>query len=65
MDAAAAREPESGLASVPAAESRRVRRAPCEDLLGLDVDVSACLPPDTISAGFDNVADVADVLAAR
>jgi hypothetical protein len=29
-----------------------------KDLLGLDVDVSAYLPPDTISAGFDNVADV-------
>lgn len=28
------------------------------DLLGIDVDVTAFLPPDTISAGFDNVADV-------
>ena len=28
------------------------------DLLGLDVDVSALLPPDTISHGFDNIADV-------
>jgi hypothetical protein len=28
------------------------------DLLDLDVDVSAFLPPDTISHGFDNVADV-------
>ena len=28
------------------------------DLIGLDVDVSAYLPADTISAGFDNVADV-------
>ena len=27
------------------------------DLLGLEVDVSAYLPPDTMSAGFDNVAD--------
>src|SRR5262245_4796427 len=27
------------------------------DLLGLDVDVTAFLPPDTISGGFDNVAD--------
>ena len=26
-------------------------------LLGLDVDVSAFLPADTISNGFDNVAD--------
>ena len=28
------------------------------DLLALDVDVTALLPPDTISQGFDNVADV-------
>ena len=28
-----------------------------KDLLGLDVDVSAFLPADTISNGFDNVAD--------
>ena len=29
-----------------------------KDLLALDVDVNAFLPPDTISHGFDNVADV-------
>ena len=28
------------------------------DLLDLDVDVNAFLPPDTMSAGFDNIADV-------
>ena len=28
-----------------------------KDLLALDVDAAALLPPDTISAGFDNVAD--------
>ena len=28
-----------------------------EDLVGLEVDVTAFLPPDTISDGFDNVAD--------
>src|SRR5262249_50733356 len=28
------------------------------DLLGIDVDVNAFLPPDTISGGFDNVSDV-------
>jgi cytochrome c5 len=28
-----------------------------KDVLGLDVDVNAFLPPDTISAGFDNIAD--------
>ena len=33
------------------------------DLLNVDVDVTAYLPPDTISHGFDNVADVAELLA--
>ena len=28
------------------------------DLLSIDVDVAALLPPDTISHGFDNIADV-------
>ncbi len=28
-----------------------------KDLVALDVDVTAYLPPDTISAGFDNIAD--------
>ena len=28
------------------------------DLIGLDIDVTSFLPPDTMSAGFDNVADV-------
>lgn len=28
------------------------------DLLGLEIDMAAFLPPDTVSAGFDNVADV-------
>jgi len=32
--------------------------AAVRDLLDLEVDVTAYLPPDTISAGFDNVADV-------
>src|SRR5439155_629223 len=27
------------------------------DLLGIDVDVTALLPPDSLSAGFDNIAD--------
>jgi hypothetical protein len=29
-----------------------------QDLVALDVDVSAFLPPDTMSHGFDNIADV-------
>ena len=28
------------------------------DLIGLDIDVTTFLPPDTVSGGFDNVADV-------
>ena len=28
------------------------------DLLDLEIDVNAFLPPDTVSAGFDNIADV-------
>jgi hypothetical protein len=28
------------------------------DLVGIDVDVNSFLPPDTISAGFDNISDV-------
>src|SRR5262245_7741646 len=28
------------------------------DLLGIEIDVNSFLPPDTISSGFDNIADV-------
>ncbi|MBA3641206.1 MAG: DUF1592 domain-containing protein [Acidobacteria bacterium] len=34
-----------------------------KDLLGIDVDVSAFLPPDTISHNFDNIADVQSMSA--
>jgi len=41
---------------------QRLNRAEYErsihDLLGLRVDAGAYLPPDTVSAGFDNIADV-------
>ena len=41
--------------------SQRLNRAEytraVRDLLAIDVDVSAYLPPDTISDGFDNIAD--------
>ena len=50
--------------SIPIPASRpfqRLNRAEyanaVRDLLDLDVDVNAFLPPDTISHGFDNVAD--------
>ncbi|MFN8644076.1 MAG: DUF1587 domain-containing protein [Candidatus Binatia bacterium] len=37
--------------------NRAEMRLAVKDLLGIDVDVSAFLPADTISNGFDNVAD--------
>ncbi|MGE0041703.1 MAG: DUF1592 domain-containing protein [Vicinamibacterales bacterium] len=56
VDAAAARHPVPGWRP-----SQRLTRAEyaraVDDLLGLDVDVTAYLPPDTITDGFDNVAD--------
>ena len=57
MDTAAALHPNPGWR--PFQRLNRVEYAAAvRDLLGLDVDVSAYLPPDTMSAGFDNVADV-------
>jgi hypothetical protein len=57
IDASAADEPNPG--SRP---SQRLNRAEygraVHDLLAVEVDVNAYLPPDTISHGFDNVADV-------
>jgi hypothetical protein len=57
LDAYAAAHPNPG-----ARPFQRLNRAEyarsVHDLLGLDVDVDAYLPPDTISHGFDNVADV-------
>ncbi|MCG8466674.1 MAG: DUF1592 domain-containing protein, partial [Gemmatimonadetes bacterium] len=46
---------------------QRLNRAEYEraiqDLLGLDIDASAFLPQETISAGFDNIADVQNLSA--
>ncbi len=56
VDAAAALHPNPGRRTF-----QRLNRAEYErsvkDLLDLDIDVNAFLPPDTMSAGFDNVAD--------
>jgi len=38
--------------------NRAEYRHTVKDLLAVDVDVNAFLPPDTVSQGFDNVADV-------
>ena len=53
----AAAKPNPGRAHVPAPEPRRVRARRSRDLLGLDVNAGDCLPLDTKSANFDNIAD--------
>ena len=57
MDAAAVATPKPGWRPFQRL-NRAEYSAAVHDLIGLDIDVSAYLPPDTISAGFDNVADV-------
>ena len=57
MDRAAAVSPNPGSRSFQRLNRADYARA-VKDLLGIDVDVHALLPPDTISQGFDNVADV-------
>ena len=62
VDAVAADRPDPGIRSfqrLNRAEYERSIRA----LLGLDVDASAYLPNETISAGFDNIADVQNLSA--
>src|SRR5688572_10117036 len=57
LDAAAAVKPNPGSRTfqrLNRAEYERVIR----DLLDLEIDADAFLPPDTISAGFDNISDV-------
>ena len=56
MDRAATLKPNPG--SRPFQRLNRAEyRAAVKDLLNVDVDVTTYLPPDTISHGFDNVAD--------
>ena len=57
MDAAAVLNPNPGWRPFQRLNRAEYQRS-VRDLLGLDVDVTAFLPPDTISKGFDNVADV-------
>ncbi|HTM32117.1 MAG TPA: DUF1592 domain-containing protein [Vicinamibacterales bacterium] len=57
IDAAAALHPNPGRRPFQRL-NRAEYAAAVKDLLDLDVDVTAYLPPDTISKGFDNVADV-------
>src|SRR6266508_3664269 len=57
IDAAAATNPNPGWRPFQRLNRAEYARA-VHDLLGISVDVNAFLPPDTISGGFDNVADV-------
>src|SRR4051794_10023220 len=57
MDAASTLNPNPGWRPFQRL-NRAEYHAAVKDLLGIDVDVNAFLPPDTISRGFDNVADV-------
>ena len=57
MDAAAALNPNPGWRPFQRLNRAEYQHA-VKDLLGIDIDVNAFLPPDTISRGFDNVADV-------
>src|SRR5581483_2143349 len=56
VDTAAALHPAPGRRMFQRLTRVEYERA-VHDLLDLDVDVNAFLPPDTISAGFDNIAD--------
>ena len=62
LDAAADAKPNPGRRTF-----QRLNRAEyaqsIRDILGLDVDVTAFLPADTISANFDNIADVQAISA--
>jgi hypothetical protein len=57
LDEAAAADPRPGGRSFQRLNRAEYARS-IEELLGLRVDAAAFLPPDTISAGFDNIADV-------
>ncbi|MEW6322662.1 MAG: DUF1592 domain-containing protein [Acidobacteriota bacterium] len=56
IDQAAAVRPNPGFKPFQRLNRAEYARA-VRDLVDLDVDVAAFLPPDTLSAGFDNVAD--------
>ena len=57
IDAASMADPNPGGRSFQRLNRSEYSRS-IEDLLGLQIDAGAHLPPDTISAGFDNIADV-------
>jgi mono/diheme cytochrome c family protein len=57
VDAAASAKPNPGRRPFQRLNRAEYAHA-VHDLLDLDVDVNAFLPPDTLSAGYDNIADV-------
>lgn len=57
IDRAAALHPNPGYRTFQRLNRAEYARE-VHDLLGIDVDVEAFLPPDTMSHGFDNIADV-------
>ena len=57
IDTASMAEPNPGGRSFQRLNRSEYRRS-IRDLLSLQIDSGAHLPPDTISAGFDNIADV-------
>jgi hypothetical protein len=60
LDASAARRLDPGTPALHRLNRTEYSNA-IRDLLALDVDVSALLPPDDSTAGFDNIADVLGV----
>ncbi len=62
LDAAAARNPNPGSRTFQRLNRAEYARA-IEDLLGPQIDASAFLPGETVSAGFDNIADVQNLSA--
>ena len=60
IDAAATLHPNPGRRTFQRLNRIEYARS-IHELLDLDVDVNAFLPPDTMSAGFDNIADVQGV----
>jgi hypothetical protein len=60
LDRAAARRPDPGIPALHRLNRREYANA-VRDLLAIDVDVDALLPPDDSAGGFDNIADVLGV----
>ena len=62
IDEVAAVQPNPGRRTFQRLNRAEYARA-VRDLLTIDVDVNAFLPPDTMSQGFDNIADVQNLSA--